>query len=166
MTTNADIAEPSRRLPEAVEFGVWRWIPLARIGYPEAVEQALGELTSRLRDDAISLRIVAAGALESIGEPAAAAPADRIERLRPGATPVDKCTKCPPPQTNKPFLGLMVAWGLKPDGASWSGGTILDPDSGDTYRCTMKVVDGNTLAVRGYVGISLFGRTQQWKRAN
>ncbi len=90
----------------------------------------------------------------------------RIERLRPGASPSDKCTKCPAPQKDKPFLGLMVAWGLKPDGGSWSGGTILDPDSGDTYRCTIKRVDGNTLDVRGYVGISLFGRTQQWKRTN
>lgn len=88
----------------------------------------------------------------------------RIERLRPGATDADRCTKCPPPQKDKPFLGLMVAWGLKPDGQSWSGGVILDPDSGDTYRCTMKVVDGTTLDVRGYVGISLFGRTQKWKR--
>lgn len=90
----------------------------------------------------------------------------RIERLRPGNSPEDKCTKCPPPQKDKPFLGLFVAWGLKRDGESWSGGTILDPDSGDTYRCTMKIVDGNTLDVRGYVGISLFGRTQRWKRTN
>ncbi|APR80917.1 Hypothetical protein A7982_06264 [Minicystis rosea] len=90
----------------------------------------------------------------------------RIERLRPGNSPEDKCTKCPPPQKDKPFLGLFVAWGLKPDGDSWSGGTILDPDAGDTYRCTMKIVDGNTLDVRGYVGISLLGRTQRWKRTN
>lgn len=90
----------------------------------------------------------------------------RIERLRPGKSPEDTCAKCPPPQKDKPFLGLFVAWGLKPDGDSWSGGTILDPDSGDTYRCTMKVVDGTTLDVRGYVGISLFGRTQRWKRTN
>lgn len=90
----------------------------------------------------------------------------RIERLRPGTSPEDKCTKCPPPQKDKPFLGLFVAWGLKPDGDSWNGGMILDPDSGDTYRCEMKLIDGNTLDVRGYVGISLFGRTQQWKRTN
>jgi nucleoside-diphosphate-sugar epimerase/uncharacterized protein (DUF2147 family) len=90
----------------------------------------------------------------------------RIERLRPGATPADRCTKCPAPQKDKPLLGLLVAWGLKPDGNSWNEGTILDPDSGDTYRCTMKVVDEKTLDVRGYVGISLFGRTQQWKRVN
>jgi uncharacterized protein (DUF2147 family) len=88
----------------------------------------------------------------------------RIERLRAGSSPQDKCSKCPPPQKDKPFLGLFVAWGLEPDGDSWSGGTILDPDSGDTYRCKMKLVDKNTLDVRGYVGISLFGRTQQWKR--
>ncbi len=88
----------------------------------------------------------------------------RIERLRPGTQATDKCTKCPPPQKDRPFLGLMIAWGLKPDGDSWGGGTILDPDSGDTYRCIMKLHDRNTLEVRGYIGISLFGRTQRWTR--
>jgi nucleoside-diphosphate-sugar epimerase/uncharacterized protein (DUF2147 family) len=88
----------------------------------------------------------------------------RIERPRPGTRPEDKCTKCPPPQTGKPFLGLTVAWGLKRNGESWSGGEILDPDSGDTYRCKMKLQDADTLEVRGYLGIPLLGRTQHWKR--
>lgn len=46
----------------------------------------------------------------------------------------------------------------------WEDGTIYDPKSGETYSCTVKLTDANTLDVRGYVGISLFGRTDIWKR--
>jgi uncharacterized protein (DUF2147 family) len=46
----------------------------------------------------------------------------------------------------------------------WGGGTILDPQSGDTDRCKVKAAAPDTLDVRGFVGISLFGRTQTWKR--
>lgn len=46
----------------------------------------------------------------------------------------------------------------------WEEGEIYDPKSGETYSCTLKLTDANTLDVRGYVGISLFGRTDTWKR--
>ena len=46
----------------------------------------------------------------------------------------------------------------------WQDGEIYDPKSGETYSCTIKMIDANTLEVRGYVGISLFGRTDTWKR--
>lgn len=46
----------------------------------------------------------------------------------------------------------------------WEKGEIYDPKSGETYSCTIKLADPNTLEVRGYVGISLFGRTDTWKR--
>lgn len=46
----------------------------------------------------------------------------------------------------------------------WEEGEIYDPKSGETYSCTIKMPDINTLEVRGYVGISLFGRTDTWKR--
>jgi uncharacterized protein (DUF2147 family) len=46
----------------------------------------------------------------------------------------------------------------------WSGGTIYDPNSGKTYSCTVTLEDENTLKVRGYIGISLFGRTDIWTR--
>lgn len=46
----------------------------------------------------------------------------------------------------------------------WDNGEIYDPKSGETYSCTIKMPDHNTLEVRGYVGISLFGRTDTWKR--
>lgn len=44
-----------------------------------------------------------------------------------------------------------------------SGGTIRDPENGKTYKCYIAVVDGGKrLKVRGYLGISIFGRTQYW----
>ena len=45
----------------------------------------------------------------------------------------------------------------------WSGGKIYDPQAGKLYSCTMKL-KANTLNIRGYVGISLFGRSSQWTR--
>jgi uncharacterized protein (DUF2147 family) len=51
------------------------------------------------------------------------------------------------------------------DAAHASGGTIYDPKSGNTYRGQM-VVDGDTLRLRGYIGFSLFGRTEIWHRVH
>jgi uncharacterized protein (DUF2147 family) len=54
---------------------------------------------------------------------------------------------------------------MRRDGSEWSGGRILDPENGKIYRCTIEVVDGGKrLKVRGYIGISLIGRTQYWDR--
>jgi uncharacterized protein (DUF2147 family) len=46
----------------------------------------------------------------------------------------------------------------------WEEGQVYDPKTGNDYRCEMKLVDENTLEVRGFIGISLFGRTDVWKR--
>ena len=46
----------------------------------------------------------------------------------------------------------------------WEEGNIYDPKTGNDYSCEMKLVDENTLEVRGYIGVSLFGRTDVWKR--
>ena len=46
----------------------------------------------------------------------------------------------------------------------WSEGTIYDPLNGSTYSCTIKMTDPNTLEIRGYIGVSAFGRTDVWKR--
>ena len=54
---------------------------------------------------------------------------------------------------------------MRPDGNQWSGGEILDPENGKTYRATMKLIDGGQrLVVRGYIGLPLFGRSQTWLR--
>ncbi len=47
---------------------------------------------------------------------------------------------------------------------TWEEGRIYDPKTGNDYACVMKMVDENTLEVRGYIGVSLFGRTDVWKR--
>lgn len=87
-----------------------------------------------------------------------------IARVKPGVDPNARCTKCPGDLKDKPFVGLVVIRDLVRDGDGWSGGTILDPQSGTTYRCKAKLSGPDALEVRGFVGVSLFGRTQTWKR--
>ena len=45
----------------------------------------------------------------------------------------------------------------------YEGGTIYDPRNGVTYQCEMSLQSDGTLEVRGYVGLSLFGKTQVWR---
>lgn len=61
--------------------------------------------------------------------------------------------------------GLMIMGNLSYEGDNeWDGGWIYDPNNGKTYDCKMTLEDKNTLAIRGYVGTSLFGRTETWTR--
>ena len=63
------------------------------------------------------------------------------------------------------LVGLQIIKGLKKDGDEFGGGKILDPDNGKLYKCYITLEDVDTLKVRGYIGFSLFGRTQYWYRA-
>lgn len=64
----------------------------------------------------------------------------------------------------QPILGLRIMDGFAYAGDQvWEDGTIYDPESGKTYSCKMTLV-GETLRVRGYIGISLLGRTTEWTR--
>lgn len=78
------------------------------------------------------------------------------------------CEKCPGDRQGKPIIGMAMLTGLTASAGTprvWDGGEILDPDSGKTYRAQIQLSDdGQTLQVRGFVGISLFGRTQTWTR--
>lgn len=67
---------------------------------------------------------------------------------------------------SKPLLGYMMLkdFTFSVDDSQWQGGTIYDPESGSTYNCTMELTDENTLEVRGFIGVSLFGKTDTWKR--
>ncbi len=75
------------------------------------------------------------------------------------------CTKCTGADKNKPVLGLVIIKGLSKDGEEYSDGKILDPESGSLYKCMLKLVGKEKLEVRGYMGISLIGRSQTWVRA-
>ena len=61
--------------------------------------------------------------------------------------------------------GLTIMKGFEYDGdGRWSGGTVYDPNSGKTYKCTITQIDAATLKIRGFIGISLFGRSETWTR--
>ena len=75
------------------------------------------------------------------------------------------CVECSGNRKNAPILGMNILTGLKKDGNEWSGGKILDPKNGKEYKCYIQLLDHNTLKLRGYIGLSMFGRTAIWKRA-
>ena len=83
-------------------------------------------------------------------------------------SPQDKtCDACPADKKDKPLVGMLVLWGLKKDNnKEWSGGKILDPESGKVYKCKLWFEDGNynQLNMRGYIGFSLLGRNQLWHK--
>ena len=68
-----------------------------------------------------------------------------------------------PQLRNRNLKDLVMLTNLTYDDGVWSGGKIYDPASGKTYSCTMKL-DGNTLNIRGFIGISLIGKTSAWTR--
>ena len=74
------------------------------------------------------------------------------------------------PDVNKrkqPLLGITNMIGFKYIGdKQWQHGTIYDAESGKTYSCNIKMLDDTILEVRGYVGVSLFGRTDTWRRVD
>jgi uncharacterized protein (DUF2147 family) len=86
--------------------------------------------------------------------------------LKPGEDPNAVCDQCKDDRHNHPWLGLELIRGMQQEDADkYSGGTILDPRDGKTYHATMKVTpDGQTLIVRGYLGVELLGRNQYWTR--
>ena len=91
----------------------------------------------------------------------------RLSRLfiDPGDDPNPVCANCPGDKHNQPFLGLVFIDGMKQSGLDYNGGTILDPETGDIYKAKMSSsADGKKLTVRGYLGLSIFGRSQIWTR--
>ena len=76
-----------------------------------------------------------------------------------------RCEECPGERHNQPILGLTIITGVHRDGDHFSGGKILDPDTGKLYSCILTPIDGGRrMQVRGFLGFSLFGRTQTWMR--
>jgi uncharacterized protein (DUF2147 family) len=66
---------------------------------------------------------------------------------------------------NRPLQGMVFMKDFKYDnGNKWDDGTIYDPESGKTYSCYMKMTGKDKMEVKGYIGISLIGRTQNWTR--
>ncbi|MBD8882244.1 DUF2147 domain-containing protein [Rhodanobacter sp. 7MK24] len=76
-----------------------------------------------------------------------------------------KCTQCDGARKDQPIIGMTVMWGVTRDYDVWDGGRILDPKNGKTYKVKLTLKDGGQkLDVHGYIGFSLLGRSQVWKR--
>lgn len=86
-----------------------------------------------------------------------------VELLNPAMKNL-KCKDCEGTDKDKPVLGIEVIKGLRKDGDKYTDGKILDPSSGKLYKCTVSFDGADKLKVRGYVGISAFGRNQIWHR--
>lgn len=62
------------------------------------------------------------------------------------------------------IIGSVILKNFDFTGKAWEEGTVYDPNNGKTYSCTMKMPDANTLSIRGFIGISLLGRSTTWTK--
>lgn len=74
------------------------------------------------------------------------------------------CSNCSGDDKNKPILGMTIIKGLSKKGSEYTDGKILDPKNGKLYKCFITLETKDKLKVRGYIGISLLGRSQYWYR--
>lgn len=93
----------------------------------------------------------------------------KIEKLfrEAGEDQNPKCDLCEGARKDQPIIGMTILTGLKQEGDEYTGGQILDPANGKTYKSRMSLsAGGKKLDVRGYVGVPMLGRTQTWNRVD
>jgi uncharacterized protein (DUF2147 family) len=89
-----------------------------------------------------------------------------IEELFDPPVPHPTCYLCTGDLKDRPLVGLEVLSGFAFDGGHWSGGQVLDPETGKIYRASITLEDGGKkLRLHGYFLVTLLGRTEHWWRA-
>ena len=144
------------RLVAALSFGLF-----ASIAHAQATPAGLWKtIDDETKKEKSLIRITEAGGVFT----------GKLEKLLDPAAKADAaCDKCSDDRKDKPLAGMTLIKGVKQsdgDKAMWDGGEILDPNNGKTYKVRLTPGDGGkTLAVRGYIGAPMLGRTQTWIRA-
>ncbi len=69
-----------------------------------------------------------------------------------------------PSLRNRKWLGLEVVDNLKYANGEWNGGTIYDPNSGRKYSSVVRMKSENSIVVRGYWGLEIFGKSMQFSK--
>jgi uncharacterized protein (DUF2147 family) len=89
-----------------------------------------------------------------------------IEELFDPPVPHPTCYLCTGDLKDRPLVGLRILWDFAPDDGQWSGGQVLDPETGRIYRASIALEDsGKKLRLHGYFLVTLLGRTEHWLRA-
>jgi uncharacterized protein (DUF2147 family) len=88
----------------------------------------------------------------------------RVTGVRPGRAPDSVCDKCSGELKNQRIMGMVIIRSFHPEGDDWVGGTVVDPENGKEYKGKIWAIGKDKLGMRGFVGISLIGRTATWVR--
>jgi len=123
---------------------------IAHAAAPE--RQILGRWLTQSKDGLVQIYLAATGQFE--GRISGGGGTERLDDMNPDSA-----------LRTQVLRGRVILQGFRYAGArKWTEGTLYDPNNGKTYKCNIELTNADTLTIRGYTGMSLFGRTIVWRR--